>query len=104
MTILLCKHYNHLFFKENLNLQSQTITFQCNGLWMVPSENLLFRKIEFYKYCLSLVKKNINPFEGYLFERLWQFIFDGQTLDWISHYDKIREKYAIGIYRNLRVE
>lgn len=97
-------YYNHLFFKENMNLENETFLIFCNGLWMVSSKNLLFRKIEFYKYCLSLLKTSINPYEGFVFERLWQFIFDGETLDWISHYDKIREKYAVGSYKNLRIE
>jgi hypothetical protein len=98
-------YYNHLFFNENLIVGNNSyINFHCNGLWAVSGENLLFRNREFYEHCLTLIKSSANPIEGYLFERLWQFIFDGTTLDWHSHYQEIRKKYIGGIYKNSIIE
>lgn len=98
-------YYNHLFFSENLNLNnSLKETMEFNGLWSVPSKNIVFRKKEFYLHCLSMFRDVKNPLEGYIFERLWKYIFDGKTLDWISHYEFIRQNYAVGSYKNLKID
>ena len=51
-----------------------------------------------------MVNDSVNPFEGYIFERMWQYIFDLKTLDWISHYDLIRKKYNKGTYKGIEVK
>jgi hypothetical protein len=98
-------YYNHLFFNEFLNLEKgNKHLVKYSGIWAVKGENILFRDVKFYKRCLSMVSVGVNPFEGYIFERMWQYIFDNKTLDWISHNDKIREIYAKGAYKNQKVD
>lgn len=97
--------YNHLFFEEKLGITAGEDGFKhlvkYGALWVVPAEHLLFRKREFYQKCVSLVDNHINPIEAYIFERMWEYIFDNKTLDWISHYEQIRKQYTIGKYRGI---
>jgi hypothetical protein len=98
-------YYNHLFFDDFLNLKNgEKHHVKYSGIWAVKGKNILFRKKEFYEKCLSMVNDSVNPFEGYIFERMWQYIFDLKTLDWISHYDLIRKKYNKGTYKGIEVK
>lgn len=46
-----------------------------NGIFRVTKEAILNYDINFYDKCLSLLNKNINPIEGFFFERIWKFLF-----------------------------
>lgn len=103
--IPLINYYNYLFYDENLKLiNEKKHKVYYNALWAVNGKNILFRNKNFYSKCLDMIPNLINPFEAYLFERLWQYIFDKKTLDWESHYNVIRKKFACGVYNNINIE
>lgn len=46
-----------------------------NGIFRVTKEAILQHNLDFYKRCISLLDKDINPMEGFFFERIWKFLF-----------------------------
>jgi len=99
-------YLNRLFFKENTFVENfdnmlPFLRIDHSSIFAVLGSSITFRKKEFYIDCLNMIKESINPFECYIFERLWQIIFDRTTMDWISHYNDIREKYASGFYKGV---
>lgn len=91
---------NHLFFTDSYLHLNSVHDVVYNGLWATTGSSILFRKKIFYDHCLNLSNPSKNPIEAYIFERIWQYIFDQRTLDWFSHYQEIRKKYINGVYRN----
>jgi len=89
-------YFHHLFISD---LEDKH-TINYHALWAVKGSSLLFRSKSFYEYCLKLVKNVNNPLEAHIFERLWQYIFDGETLDWFTHYDEYRSKFIGGDWRS----
>lgn len=95
---------NHLFYlPDGLHL-SEKHEVVCNAQWAVRGSQITFRSQEFYEYCLSLFPHSIIPMEAFLFERLWQYVFNPQYLDWITHYTDIRRSFTTGVWRNLTIE
>jgi hypothetical protein len=92
------KYIDHLFFVYNFPDDVHLVHF--HALWATRGKDILHRNKEFYQRCLSLIKQNDNPFEGHVFERMWAYIFNPIFLDWISHYDIIREEFCGGKWAN----
>lgn len=92
------KYIDHLFFVYNFPDDIHLVHF--HGLWATRGCDILHRNKEFYQRCMTLLKANDNPFEGHVFERLWAYIFNPIFLDWISHYDIIREPFCGGKWAN----
>ena len=46
-----------------------------NGVFRVNRRSILRRPITFYQNCLDLLSKDVDPDEGYFFERMWKYIF-----------------------------
>lgn len=90
--IPLRSYFNHLF----LGGLSGEHTVKYHALWAVKGSALLFRSKSFYEYCLGLIPETDNSIEAHIFERLWQYIFDGKTLDWITHYKQYRSQFIGG--------
>jgi len=87
--------YYHLFCDKIVDNISQSR----NSMMIVPSKKIVFRSKKFYQYLLEYLEKSNNPLEGYIIERLWIPIFDGETKDWITHYEVFRSKF-LGIWNN----
>lgn len=45
------------------------------GFFRVSKKAILRHKIDFYKKCIELLSYDIDPIEGYFFERAWKYIF-----------------------------
>ena len=50
------------------------MTYAAN--FLVKKENILSRPKAFYQFLNNFVSYDINPIEGFIFERLWHMIFD----------------------------
>lgn len=94
----LSNFYYHLFCDAEILKLSQSR----NSLMILPTKNIRFRSINFYKHLLSFVDKTINPLEGFIIERLWMPIFDGSTKDWFTHYQEFKLKF-LGIWNNIPI-
>ena len=46
------------------------------GIFLITKEIIYLRPRNFYKFLLNLLSSEIDPIEGYIIERLWQFIFN----------------------------
>jgi hypothetical protein len=46
-----------------------------NGVFRVSRRSILKRPLSFYQNCLDLLSNDIDPDEGYFFERIWKYIF-----------------------------
>lgn len=46
-----------------------------NGVFRVSRRAILSRPKEFYQKCLNYLSNDIDPDEGYFFERIWKYIF-----------------------------
>ena len=95
----LMNFFYHLFFDTQLQKLMQTR----HSMMIIPSSKILFRSINFYKYLFQYVDKFENPLEGYIIERLWYPIFDGNTKDWITHYYSQRRKF-LGVWNNKSID
>lgn len=90
--------YYHIFCSD----QVERIPQSRNSIMIVPTKNIRFRSINFYKNLLNFVKSDVNPLEGFIFERLWMPIFDGETKDWCTHYDDYKKKF-LGVWNNIPI-
>jgi hypothetical protein len=95
------QYFKHLFYTIDKKSEHRV---NYHALWATKSSNITFRKKEFYVYCYNMFKDLKNPIESYIFERLWQYIFNTDYLDWISHYDTIRNFYISGRWHGLEIE
>lgn len=94
-------HYiHHLFYNADI-IDKHTVFL--NAFWAQTGKNIKFRKKEFYQHCLDMFDDKMNPMEAYVFERLWQYIFNTKYLDWISHYKQIRDIYGYGTYKGNKI-
>jgi hypothetical protein len=57
----------------------QMIKFCPGGIFSVGRDLILAHPREFYEKALEMVSHDVDPIEGYVFERLWRTIFDGKT-------------------------
>jgi len=46
-----------------------------NGIFRVSKEAILRNSFSFYEKCDELLSSSVSPKDGYLFERLWKFMF-----------------------------
>jgi hypothetical protein len=51
-------------------------SFSVGAFMYVPKELILSKPKQFYERCLKILEKDINPIEGFIFERIWGLIFD----------------------------
>lgn len=94
-------HYiHHLFYNHDI-IEKHTVYL--NAFWATTGKLIKFRKKEFYEHCLQMFGDMKNPMEAYVFERLWQYIFNPKYLDWISHYEDIRNIYGFGTYKGDKI-
>lgn len=93
------QYFNHLFYSRK-PFDEHKVYY--NALWATKGRDIVRRKREFYQYCLNMFMIN-NPIESYIFERLWQYIFTPSYLDWISHYDVIRNMHTGGRWHGLEI-
>jgi len=56
-----------------------SFSFSSGATLAVKKSRILFRPKEFYIKCRDILAYDINPIEGFVFERLWSRIFDGST-------------------------
>lgn len=52
------------------------IKYYCGAQFLVSKDNILNRPKSFYEFLINFVSKEIDPIEGYVYERIWQFIFN----------------------------
>jgi hypothetical protein len=75
----ICKHHDNIPIKklcDELCLNTNgNFTFTPGAIIMVRKSAILKHNIDFYKKCLSYLEYNIDPIEGYVFERIWGVIF-----------------------------
>lgn len=50
--------------------------FSPGAIFAVKKNAILSKSIDFYEKCISMLENNINPIEGYVFERIWELIFN----------------------------
>lgn len=72
-----------LFEKHNIN----NIECGYGAQFVVHKDNITCRPKRFYEFLIKFVSSEINPIEGYIFERLWQYIFNPSI--------KINDKYLL---------
>jgi hypothetical protein len=95
------QYFSHLFYTDKKKQQHQVYY---HALWATRGADITFRKKDFYQYCYGLFDNLNNPIESYIFERLWQYIFNPSYLDWISHYAVIRNLYTGGRWHGLEIK
>lgn len=63
----------------NMKLKPQTILNVYYGAqFIVHKNNILSKPKQFYSFLLKFLSYDIDPIEGYIFERLWLYILDPQ--------------------------
>jgi hypothetical protein len=77
--------------------QPENNRFRCNysGIFMASKNNILFHSLEFYQKMNDFLILH-EPGGGYVLERLWTTIFDGQTP---SKYDENMRSHQILLQR-----
>jgi hypothetical protein len=93
-------YYNHLFYDT---IEDEHLVY-FHALWAVRGSDLLFRSKAFYEHCLNLINPVNNPLEAHIFERMWQYIFDGKTLDWFTHRQQFRSKFIGGMWGSVKIQ
>jgi hypothetical protein len=93
-------YFKHLFIGDI----GDNHDVQFHALWAVKGSDILFRSKNFYEYCLNLIEPVNNPIEAHIFERMWQYIFDGSTLDWFSHYKQFRNTIIGGKWKSVQIQ
>lgn len=68
-------YFMDLLFDVTMDL-NQTIKVSYGAQFCVTKLNILSRPIDFYRYLFKLVSRQQDSIEGYVFERLWLYIFD----------------------------
>jgi hypothetical protein len=69
----LIETYEKLFGERKENMEFQ---FGAGAQFIVSKKKILQRPREFYLKIIEMLDKNINPIEGYVFERFHKLIFD----------------------------
>ena len=72
---LFLAYFFDLFFGMKLD-QHQTVSVSFGAQFACTKKAILNRPIEFYQFMLKFVSHDQSPIEGYIFERLWLYIFD----------------------------
>lgn len=69
--------YYFLDLLFGIELQSTIdIKYNCAALFIVHRDNIVSRPKEFYQFLRCFVSNSKNPIEGFVFERLWKYIFN----------------------------
>jgi len=87
-------YLNRFFYIEDMTSNLHYM----NGMWAVTGEQIINRNLNFYITCRDIIGESVQPIEVHIFERLFNYIFDPQYLDWESNYDQIRSKFIGGNY------
>jgi hypothetical protein len=79
-----------LLFNIDMDI-NQTVNVTYGAQFACTKQAILNRPIDFYKFLLNFVSYEQCPIEGYIFERLWLYIFDtniqisNKYLSWINN-------------------
>ena len=74
-----CDNHENIPIKEicdNLKLNTNGyFDFGTGAIFSVDKDTILKHPLEFYKQCIQYLENDINPIQGYVFERIWKLIF-----------------------------
>jgi hypothetical protein len=68
-------YFMDLLFDIRLDTE-ETVKVTYGAQFAVTKQAILSRPLDFYKYLCKIVARKKSPVEGYIFERLWLYIFD----------------------------
>lgn len=54
----------------------EVFEFTTGGIFVVDKNTILKRPKKFYEKCLKYLDYHVNPLEGFVFERIWNIIFN----------------------------
>ena len=84
--------YNKYFYPNKMIYDEIQVQYTNQNIF--PAKDILFRSLNFYRDITNYLTnfKNDNTII-HVMERLMLTVFDGKTLDWISHHGEILEQY-----------
>ena len=68
-------YFFNLLFGVKLST-NQMLNIYYGSQFIISKENIRVRPKDFYKFLINFISYEMDPIEGYVFERLWPYIFN----------------------------